>query len=240
MRSLIIQTGKNKGQKLVLPETEVTIGRDPDCSIRLSSADVSRRHCALRVAPEGIYVRDLGSQNGTLVNEVPIAEERLLEPGDMLRIGPMQFLAPREAATVKPAASEAADPPAPGKAATDDDIANWLSDDSSEFVTVGPGDTTIIPGKPPTKGAKSHTAGEGDPPALERGKPAAKPVPSKPPSSTEVPTTAQADDASQSAPARKSPKGNKPLTVAEEAADIIRRHQELLRQEEQDEQSRGA
>jgi len=74
------------GRRVAL-ESEVVIGRDPTCAIRLDADDVSRRHA--RVAPEGDghVVGDLGSLNGTWVNGLEV-ELRRLCPGDRIRVGP--------------------------------------------------------------------------------------------------------------------------------------------------------
>jgi pSer/pThr/pTyr-binding forkhead associated (FHA) protein len=153
MPTLIIQTGKHRGQKLVLPDAEVVVGRDDDCQIRLASSDVSRRHCAIRPSPEGMLIRDLGSRNGTQINDVPIEEETLLKPGDILRIGPMQFQAIGKKGVQEPPPAAG---PQPGetKMATDDAIANWLTGDEPGEHPVGPGDTTIVPNKPPAEPAE--------------------------------------------------------------------------------------
>jgi len=74
------------GRRVAL-QSEVVIGRDPTCAIRLDADDVSRRHA--RVAPEGDghVVGDLGSLNGTWVNGLEV-ELRRLCPGDRIRVGP--------------------------------------------------------------------------------------------------------------------------------------------------------
>ena len=129
MHSLIVQTGKHKGKKIVLPEREVIIGRDEVSFIRMTSSDVSRQHCSLTPTDKGLLVRDLGSQNGTIVNNVRIESETLFQPGDLLQVGPIQF----ELAGARPA-----------KSAGDDDIFGWLSesDTATEFPNVN--DTTIV------------------------------------------------------------------------------------------------
>lgn len=139
MATFIILSGKHQGKRLSLPDKEVTIGRDPECGIRVASTEVSRQHCVLLTTPEGLKVRDLDSQNGTFVNETAVEGEQLLRPGDVLTIGPMQFqLAEKKP---KPAAhSKSGDPPL-----SDDDIASWLGvgDESSDNIKAS--DTTIIP-----------------------------------------------------------------------------------------------
>ena len=129
MHSLIVQTGKHKGKKIVLPEREVIIGRDEVSFVRMTSSDVSRQHCSLTPTNKGLLVRDLGSQNGTIVNNVRIESETLLQPGDLLQVGPIQF----ELAGGRPA-----------KSAGDDDIFGWLSesDTATEFPNIN--DTTIV------------------------------------------------------------------------------------------------
>lgn len=134
MSTLIVQSGKHKGKKVALPPKEVYIGRDEGCFIRLGSSDVSRKHCVLVPTPKGLLVRDLGSQNGTLVNDAAIEGETLLHPGDFLQVGSVVF----QLAGAKPAPSAK-----PGDSAIDDDIAGWLSDSATEIPTSS-GDTTII------------------------------------------------------------------------------------------------
>ncbi len=195
MPALIIQTGKRRGQKLVLPDVEIVMGRDDKCQIRLASSDVSRRHCAIRPSPEGMLVRDLGSRNGTLVNDVVIEEETLLDPGDILRVGPMLFQVAGKKDVQEH--SQAAQPqPDDTQPATDDNIASWLAVDEPGEDQGGPGDTTIVPNKP-------------------REEPAVQPDPKPAPK-----------------PARISPRRDF-NTIAEEAADIIRRHWESVDEEKQ-------
>ena len=142
MPELIIRSGKHQGKKLVLPNHDITIGRDDDCQIRLATNDVSRKHCILRSTPEGLMLSDLGSSNGTLVNDVRIDSERLLVPGDMIRIGPILLEVPGDKPTA-PVATDAAEDEASVEAASADDIASWLTDDEDEESS-GSGTTTIM------------------------------------------------------------------------------------------------
>lgn len=187
MHVLIVETGKHKGKRLKLPEGETVVGRDPEAQVRIASNEVSRRHCLLIAEGERLRVRDLGSSNGTFVNGVPIQSDYELQPGDLLVIGPMgfRFPGPTSAEAVPPATA------VPRKAAagkekdnlSDDEIALWLADGSSEQISSG--DTAVLP------------VAEG----------AARPAAQEP----IVP-----------------PKKKVFRTVAEEAADIIRRHKEAL------------
>ena len=152
MAELIIFAGKLQGKHLVLPEREITVGRDEDCQLRLTSSLVSRRHCVLDIRPDGIWVRDLASQNGTYVNDVAVTEPLLLRSGDILRVGAALFQVPESVPQVaKPKSKKAADK------ISDADIADWLTDDEQ---TNGPkeSDTTVIQGR---VGIKTDTAAVG-------------------------------------------------------------------------------
>src|SRR5438552_18571238 len=64
----------------------ISVGRAVDNDIRLTGTLVSRHHCRIEVGPEGAWVVDLGSANGTSVNGQKVSR-RLLEPGDRIQIG---------------------------------------------------------------------------------------------------------------------------------------------------------
>lgn len=63
------------------------VGRRRGLSLRLSNATVSGRHAELFVRDGALFVRDLGSTNGTFVNGEPIGDEHRLEEGDLLQLG---------------------------------------------------------------------------------------------------------------------------------------------------------
>ena len=68
-------TGDLRGQEFAVPESaHYIIGRSRSCSLRLTGdATVSRQHCLLERDARGVWVQDLGSLNGTLINGTPIA-----------------------------------------------------------------------------------------------------------------------------------------------------------------------
>ena len=145
---LIVLTGKYKGKRVKLTDAETVIGRDESAKIRVATQELSRQHCLLIVSEAGVLVRDLGSRNGTFINGMPIAEETLLKPGDTLTTGPMTFEleggeSPSSKKSTAPASAKKgkADPKT-----TDDDIASWLTDETSEGLSAS--DTTILSGKP--------------------------------------------------------------------------------------------
>lgn len=65
----------------------MTVGRGAGCQLRFESdVEISRFHCRLEVNPPFCRVIDLGSRNGTFVNEARVAES-ILNNGDVLRCG---------------------------------------------------------------------------------------------------------------------------------------------------------
>jgi pSer/pThr/pTyr-binding forkhead associated (FHA) protein len=66
------------------------IGRKNDCDIRIPLTEVSRHHTEFRVENDVIMVRDLGSANGTFVNNKRVSACKL-SPGDHVIIGPVVF-----------------------------------------------------------------------------------------------------------------------------------------------------
>lgn len=66
------------------------IGRNTECNIQIPLPVVSRRHCELRLEDNRVHVRDLGSSNGTYINNHRIQQSEL-HVGDTLTIGPVVF-----------------------------------------------------------------------------------------------------------------------------------------------------
>jgi pSer/pThr/pTyr-binding forkhead associated (FHA) protein len=67
-----------------------TIGRKDDCDIRIPLAEVSRHHAQLTLSGDTVSLKDLGSANGTFVNNKRVKEAKL-EPGDHVVVGPVVF-----------------------------------------------------------------------------------------------------------------------------------------------------
>jgi pSer/pThr/pTyr-binding forkhead associated (FHA) protein len=61
-------------------------GRTRRCEFRVKTAEVSREHASFTRRADGIYVNDLGSVNGVLVNNARVSEFRLYD-GDLIAIG---------------------------------------------------------------------------------------------------------------------------------------------------------
>src|SRR3954454_19553907 len=89
MADLILEIveGADAGRQAPV-ETVVDIGREPSLPIHLDhDTQVSRRHARVTNQSGSAVVEDLGSTNGTYVNEQPIHSPRQLNPGDRVRIG---------------------------------------------------------------------------------------------------------------------------------------------------------
>jgi predicted component of type VI protein secretion system len=66
----------------------IQVGRDPEADVFIDNPGVSREHLRLELNPEGEYeVVDLGSANGTLLNDMPVKVKIPLRTGDTVRMG---------------------------------------------------------------------------------------------------------------------------------------------------------
>jgi len=70
-----------------LDKPVVVIGRMSDSDVVVNDPGASRHHAEIRVDGNRYVLRDLGSTNGTNVNEQKVADERELQPGDRVTIG---------------------------------------------------------------------------------------------------------------------------------------------------------
>jgi pSer/pThr/pTyr-binding forkhead associated (FHA) protein len=154
----VLTAGKAAGKTIPITLAQFLIGRDPQCNLRPSSAMVSKRHCALMIKGDKVFVRDFDSTNGTFINNEPVKGERELHNDDILKVGPLEFRAVVEASPASPKTF-----PAPVKSATagqhDEDVAAMLlamSDDAapgglSDVEEVPSGSTVmdVVPTSPP-------------------------------------------------------------------------------------------
>lgn len=83
--------GKHAGQEILIAGPKFLIGRGEECQLRPNSEAVSRQHCLLQVEDGRATVCDLGSRNGTLVNDQRVEGRFVLKTGDRLAIGQLQF-----------------------------------------------------------------------------------------------------------------------------------------------------
>lgn len=89
--TLVGFTRKGARKDIPVQGTSAIIGRTTEADIQIPVSDVSRRHCQIAVTANKVTVKDLGSSNGTFVNNQKIAETTL-RPGDRLTVGPFTFV----------------------------------------------------------------------------------------------------------------------------------------------------
>lgn len=86
---LLVVGGDLNGTIFDLPTGEVTsFGRNPDNSVILEFKGVSRRHFEISVdSQQTVVVKDLGSANGTYLNNAPLTSAKQLKKNDIIKIG---------------------------------------------------------------------------------------------------------------------------------------------------------
>lgn len=85
---LTVVAGSMRGTSVPLNEGGLLIGRNPECSLVLSDDFASGRHLRILPGEDGVwYAEDLGSTNGTFVDNQRIRRPTRLGPGSQVRIG---------------------------------------------------------------------------------------------------------------------------------------------------------
>ncbi|QDT69994.1 FHA domain-containing protein FhaB [Planctomycetes bacterium MalM25] len=133
---LVVLAGAKKGAAVPIKKSSFIIGRSKECALRAGSEAISRKHCELKQVDSGVTVQDLGSRNGTYLNDERIEGVQPLSNGDTLRIGPLEFRFESEAEIrkvkapkIKNVAEAVARVNSKGNASSDlqeDDISGWL------------------------------------------------------------------------------------------------------------------
>lgn len=86
MDKLIILENDAVIQEIELDKQQLVIGRDASNGIHLGDPSVSRRHALLTCALDEYFIEDLGSTNGTILNNKEVTKH-ILKSGDMLQVG---------------------------------------------------------------------------------------------------------------------------------------------------------
>ncbi|HEY3788635.1 MAG TPA: FHA domain-containing protein [Urbifossiella sp.] len=123
----------------------VVIGRSGDCDFQIPLAVISRRHCKLSKKGERLIVKDLGSSNGTFLNDKRVLQAEA-KAGDQMKVGPVIFTIvidgkPSEIEPVitvlNPAVTESAAPAAASESSIAPAPAPAVPDASAEPATDG-------------------------------------------------------------------------------------------------------
>jgi pSer/pThr/pTyr-binding forkhead associated (FHA) protein len=111
MAKLVVLTQSMAGRSVDLGE-RTTIGRVEDNAFQIAEPSVSSRHCEILLQGGEVLVKDLNSTNGTFINGEKITE-RVLKPGQILRLGNVELKLDAPGAPASPSAPSS---PAPGAA----------------------------------------------------------------------------------------------------------------------------
>lgn len=109
----------------VFPVTgPVVLGRAAECDISVSADEMSRRHALVKPTQDGLTVEDLGSANGTYVNDKRV-QQGFLRPGDELRLDAVRFILVAPGAEI--GQSQASATPAVSRATRTQQMQMWAS-----------------------------------------------------------------------------------------------------------------
>jgi pSer/pThr/pTyr-binding forkhead associated (FHA) protein len=84
---LVVVGGGSNGRAHDLAASPATIGRGPGNDIALEDDFASAFHARVEPRPDGVWIEDAGSTNGTYVNGTRLTGAQRLAPGDVVRIG---------------------------------------------------------------------------------------------------------------------------------------------------------
>ncbi len=84
---LVLRVGPSPGKVFPLMKNSLTLGRDINNEIVINDAEVSRRHCRLQLQGDGYVIEDLGSTNGTYLNDQRLTSIHQLRSGEIIRLG---------------------------------------------------------------------------------------------------------------------------------------------------------
>ncbi len=92
MRTLLgLKEPGKKGHIVVWDTAEISLGRSPENDIVIEDSDASRNHVLFIRTAQGHQVQDLGTSNGTQLNDSRLTETHLLENKDIVKVGEVQI-----------------------------------------------------------------------------------------------------------------------------------------------------
>ncbi len=143
---LIVQLGASKGRPVPVAGPRFVIGRQPDCQLRLGSTLVSKLHAAIERREGRVFLSDLGSTNGTVLNgRLLRGKEAEIHDGDRIQVGPV-------VCTLATVAHR------DGSIKVEEQVAEWLHGERADGQAepVNSLDTAVI-------ATSNHAAGDGEP-----------------------------------------------------------------------------
>jgi pSer/pThr/pTyr-binding forkhead associated (FHA) protein len=142
----VLSSGSWQRKIIPIRKFPFLIGRASECQLRAASPHVSRRHCLLKAKAGKVFVEDLGSAGGTLLNDRQVQTAAELQHRQLLRIGPLIFevLLKKEALATPPAPRAEQQPPA--ESAIEDEAAALLLESSgTDDSELESDDSSILP-----------------------------------------------------------------------------------------------
>ncbi|MDJ0625941.1 MAG: FHA domain-containing protein [Candidatus Caenarcaniphilales bacterium] len=93
-RLLLINEQGNVSQEFEINESSLVIGRAPQSNLVLSHEDISRTHAQILRTPQGYFVSDMGSTNGTFLNGAVIKAKQMfqLKSNDQVNLGNVSLM----------------------------------------------------------------------------------------------------------------------------------------------------
>ncbi len=91
MQRLVVNPRSPQAWEIQLKPGTNRIGRSPANDFTINDPSVSGAHCEIVVEARSVRLKDLGSTNGTFVNQTPV-QEALLRPGQRIRLGSVELL----------------------------------------------------------------------------------------------------------------------------------------------------
>jgi hypothetical protein len=87
LRSIVVRAAEGAKPHTIQVAASMVVGRARECELRIDDVYASQQHARLFGKNGAWYVEDLGSTNGTFVNEQKLAAPALVQPGDKIRVG---------------------------------------------------------------------------------------------------------------------------------------------------------
>ena len=161
-----VRSGTSPGERLVPParyevrNRETTIGRAPECAIRLDDIFVSRKHARLVLRDFELHLEDLESTNQSRVNGAPAPTRVRIHPGDVLLFGGARCRI-ESTAGVDPTVSGTTAPAARGATRSDEPVRAGGAGETTAAAAPGPDEPAggeALPW-PPAEPPRLHVAG---------------------------------------------------------------------------------
>ena len=86
-RSIVVRAPNEAKPHSVPIAASMVVGRGPECELQIDDTYASQQHARLFGKNGAWYVEDLGSTNGTFVNEQKLAAPAMVQAGDKIRVG---------------------------------------------------------------------------------------------------------------------------------------------------------